>query len=64
VTQQAQYVYDTFGEFPGTVPSIFTMIYLQAHHLDTEFYDHFYRPGAYLETHAHHRSAWHGERKM
>ena len=48
VALQAQYIYDTFGKFPATVPSIFVITYLQAHHLDLEFY----RPGAYLETHA------------
>jgi len=61
VALQAQYVFDTFGKFPGTVPSIFVMQYLQAHHLDLEFYDRFYKPGVYLETHAQHMEQWHGE---
>jgi hypothetical protein len=61
VALQAQYVYDTFGKFPGTVPSIFAIMYLQAHHLDLEFYDRFYQPGAYLRTHAGHMARWHGE---
>ncbi len=60
VALQAQYIYDTFGKFPATVPSIFVITYLQAHHLDLEFYDTFYRPGAYLETHARHMELWHG----
>lgn len=59
VALQAQYVFDTFGKFPGTVPSIFTIMYLQAHHLDTEFYDTFYEKGAYLKTHAEHLKKWH-----
>jgi hypothetical protein len=59
VALQAQYVLDTFGKFPGTVPSIFLMMHLQAHHLDLEFYDKFYRPGSYLRTHAHHMKLWH-----
>jgi hypothetical protein len=63
VALQAQYIYDTFGTFPGTVPSIFVGTYLQAHHLDLEFYDTFYRPGAYLETHARHMELWHGQRQ-
>jgi len=37
VALQAQYIYDTFGKFPGTVPSIFVTTYLQAHHLDLNF---------------------------
>jgi hypothetical protein len=59
VALQAQYVLDTFGKFPGTVPSVFVIAYLQAHHLDLEFYDKFYKPGAYLKTHAEHMSRWH-----
>jgi hypothetical protein len=59
VALQAQYLYDTFGKFPATVPSIFCMTYLQAHHLDLKFYDHFYKPGAYLHTHANHMTQWH-----
>lgn len=59
VALQAQYVYDTFGKFPGTVPSMFLIMYLQAHHLDLDFYDRFYKPGAYLRTHAAHMERWH-----
>ena len=59
VALQAQYIFDTFGKFPGTVPSIFLITYLQAHHLDLEFYDAFYQPGAYLQTHASHMARWH-----
>jgi hypothetical protein len=61
VALQAQYIFDTFGKFPGTVPSIFLITYLQAHHLDLEFYDEFYEPGAYLRTHAAHMDRWHPE---
>jgi hypothetical protein len=59
VALQAQYIFDTFGKFPGTVPSIFTIMYLQAHHLDLEFYDKFYEKGAYLKTHKEHMGKWH-----
>jgi len=61
VALQCQYVYDTFGKFPGTVPSMFLIMYLQAHHIDLEFYDEFYKPGAYLKTHADHMDRWHPE---
>jgi hypothetical protein len=60
VAHQAQYVFDTFGKFPATVPSIFVMPYLQAFHLDLDFYDAFFQPGAYLHTHAEHLKNWHG----
>ncbi len=59
VALQAQYVYDTFGKFPGTMPSMFLIMYLQAHHLDLDFYDEFYKPGAYLKSHAEHMARWH-----
>jgi hypothetical protein len=61
VALQAQYVYDTFGKFPGTVPSMFLIMYLQAHHLDLDFYDAFYKPGSYLQTHADHMQRWHSK---
>ena len=61
VAHQAQYVFDTFGKFPATVPSIFVLPYLQAFHLDLDFYDTFYQPGAYLRTHAEHLQRWHGQ---
>jgi hypothetical protein len=59
VTLQASYIYDTFGKLPGTVPTVHVLMYLQAQHLDTDFYDEFYRPGAYLRTHAEHQQRWH-----
>jgi hypothetical protein len=60
VALQAQYIFDTFGKFPGTVPTVFILNYVQAHHLDLEFYDRFFNPGAYLPTHAEHMARWHG----
>lgn len=57
----AQYIFDRFGKFPGTVPSIFILNYLQAHHLDLEFYDHHFQQGAYLQTHAEHMARWHDD---
>lgn len=59
VMLQAQYVYDTFGKIPATSPSLLCVMYLQAHHLDLDFYDHHFKPGAYLDTHARHMEQWH-----
>jgi hypothetical protein len=59
VTLQAEYIYERFGRFPGTVPSTFCLTYLQAHHLDLEFYDTHFGEGAYLTTHAEHMTNWH-----
>lgn len=61
VALQAEYIHRTFGKFPATVPSMFVIMYLQAQHLDPEFYDTFFKPGAYLRTHAMHMGEWHGE---
>jgi hypothetical protein len=59
VALQAQYVYDTYGKFPATVPTVYIMTYVQGQHLDVEFYDTHFKPGAYLKTHAEHMSLWH-----
>jgi hypothetical protein len=32
-------------------------------HLDLDFYDRLFRPGAYLRTHAEHMKGWHGWRE-
>jgi hypothetical protein len=62
VALQAQHIFDRFGKFPGTVPSMFVLTYLQAHHLDLDFYDHHFGPAeAYLHTHAEHMARWHPE---
>lgn len=58
LTAQAEYVDATFGKFPGTVPSVWIMNYLQAQHLDTDFYDEKFNPGAYLRTHAREQERW------
>ena len=55
VALQAQYLYDTFGKFPGTVPSMFLIMYLQAHHLDLPVL----QTGRLLKTHARQRAQWH-----
>src|SRR5688500_1311652 len=60
VASQAQYIFDAFGRFPGTVPTVFIMNYVQAHHLDLDFYDRLFKPGAYLRTSAEHMQRWHG----
>ncbi|WP_441228867.1 MetQ/NlpA family ABC transporter substrate-binding protein [Tardiphaga sp. 20_F10_N6_6] len=56
----AQDIYDTYGKFPGTQPSVGVAAYTQAHHIDLGFYDTHYKDGAYLQTHADHQRVWHG----
>lgn len=55
----AQYIYDTYGKFPGTAPTMLMGIYVQAQHIDLEFYDAHYKEGAYLDTHRQHMARWH-----
>jgi hypothetical protein len=58
VATMAQYIFNEFGRFPATVPAIFSLMYLQAHHIDTDFYDQHFNQNAYLKTHAEHDSNW------
>ena len=53
------YVYENYGRFPGTVDAMHLMWLMQAHHLDTDYYDRFFRAGAYGPTHAAHMAKWH-----
>jgi hypothetical protein len=57
-TIMAEYVFSTFGRFPATAPAVFINTYLQAHRLDTGFYDTHFEPGSYLRTHAEHDTNW------
>lgn len=54
-----KYVYETYGRFPGTVDTVHLMWFMQVHHLDLNFYDRFFKPGAYGPTHLAHMSRWH-----
>ena len=58
VSLQVQYIYYTYGKFPATIPSIFSLTYVQAQHLDLDFYDHYFKQGAYLITHKEHMKKW------
>lgn len=55
----AVYIHDTYGKFPATAPSMYMRPYVQAHHIDIEFYDKFYGTDSYLDTHLHHMERWH-----
>ncbi len=60
VTDICTYILETFGKFPATVDPIQLTLFIQAHHLDLDFYDRHLKPGAYSETHAEHFRRWHG----
>lgn len=59
LSETATYVHQKHGKFPGTITTLVSPGYVQAHHIDTEFYDAHYQQGAYLDTHANHMQRWH-----
>ena len=46
-------------KFHATVQSIFCSMRIQVHHLDLDFYDHYFKHGAYLTTDKEHMKNWH-----
>jgi hypothetical protein len=62
LTEVTQYIYEKHGKFPGTFSTIVLPGYVQAVHLDTEYYDKFFKNGAYLKSHEDHMRMWHPER--
>ena len=57
VVKIAEYIYATYGKFPGTVPSMYIRFYAQAHRLETAFYDKFIQD-PYLATHGRNVARW------
>jgi hypothetical protein len=55
------YIFDTYDRFPGGTDALHLMWIVQAHHIDTDFYDRFFAAGAYGPTHATHMATWHPE---
>jgi hypothetical protein len=53
------YIYDTYGRFPGATDAIHLMWVMQAHHIDTDYYNRFFGGDAYGPTHAAHMATWH-----
>ena len=56
------YVWDTYGRFPATIDPMMMNIWFQAHHLETDFYDRYYQPGAYHKAVRDHMGVWHAAR--
>ncbi len=53
------YVYDTYGRFPGYSAPVATITGFQATHLDVDFYDRYYRPGVLTPGIREHLRVWH-----
>jgi hypothetical protein len=49
-TAYCEYLWQRYGRFPVHLPPYRTVLSFQACHLDAEFYDRFYQPGALNET--------------
>lgn len=58
-----EYLFDRYGRFPVYSPPFRTVVGFQVSHVDTEFYDRFYRPEALSDTQRHHLEAWHGDER-
>ena len=53
------YVHDTYGRFPAFIDPMFVRLVFQAHHLDVDFYDRFYRGSPLSDRHRDHLARWH-----
>jgi hypothetical protein len=55
------YIYDTYGRFPGATDAMHLPWVMQVHHIDTDYYNRFFGGDAYGPTHAAHMTNWHRE---
>ena len=53
------YIFEEYGKFPAFNDTMHLLYFIQAHHLDTDFYDKYFKDGAYLDTHKNHFEMWH-----
>jgi hypothetical protein len=54
-----RYIYEEYGKFPAHNDTMHLLYFIQVCHLDTDFYDRHFKPGAYLDTHRDHFKNWH-----
>jgi hypothetical protein len=54
------YVYETYGRFPGNLDPMHLMWFMQVVHLDTDFYDAFFHQDACGPAQRAHMETWHG----
>ena len=53
------YIYETHGRFPAHCDAIHVPgVWLQAHHVENEYYDRFFRDGL-TDAHRRHDARWH-----
>ncbi len=56
-----EYIYERYGRFPAASGPFRTLVAYQAHHLDLDFYQKFYRSDALSETQYQHDALWHSQ---
>lgn len=59
VKAYCQYVWDTYGRFPVYLDPMYQRLTCQAQHVDPNFYEEFYPPGALTQQHQQHFHRWH-----
>ena len=47
------------SRFRDSFAPLRSLMSYSAHHFDTDFYDRFYKPGAYEDSHRQHFATWH-----
>ena len=58
------YLWKKYGRFPVTLDACVMTVMVQAHHLECDFYDQYYRDGAYTERHKRHMEKWHKKAQL
>lgn len=61
VKDYCQYVHDTYGRFPAYIDPMYQRLTCQAQHIDLDFYEEHYPPGAVTGQHQEHFHRWHPE---
>jgi hypothetical protein len=59
LTDVAGYIHGAYERFPATIPAVYLRAGIQAHHIDSAFYDRFFGAGSYLASHREHMQNWH-----
>jgi hypothetical protein len=61
VKDYCRYVHETYGRFPAFVDPMYQRLTCQAQHVDPDFYEEHYPPGALTDQHQAHFRRWHPE---
>jgi hypothetical protein len=61
VKDYCRYVHETYGRFPLYLDPMYQRLTVQSQHVDPDFYEKYYPPGALTEQHLRHFERWHPE---